>query len=131
MLTDCIRAVVLGAALSACAGQSGAIASAAVNSAIAVGTAAARREAGECYTVCPDGTSCNRTTGLCEVLPCRGRCMADEECIHQPGGLEQCVRKTLTPLRIETRPAQPPPAPRPTPPPSDAPTAESDKPASP
>lgn len=124
-----MRALVLGLALGGCAGQSAAIASAAVNSAIMLGTAAARREAGDCYTVCPDGTSCNRATGLCEEIPCRGRCLADEGCVRPPGGLEQCVRRSLTPLRIETRPS--PSAPKPAAPPGDAPTAEPGTPAPP
>lgn len=48
--------------------------------AAAIGVAAAERSAGGCIAICTNGTVCNSKTGLCEPLPCRGRCGEGEHC---------------------------------------------------
>jgi hypothetical protein len=120
MRSPAFTLVVAAGFLSACASGAN-IASAAINSAVAVGVSAARRANGECYTPCVSGTACNRQTGLCDTLPCRGECSDNQECVVHAGGLERCEGKAInTPLRIETKA----PAPKPSTSPSDAPTAE-------
>lgn len=103
--------------LTTCAGASAAtIGNAAVGSAVALGASAVQRASGGCYSQCVPGTTCNPKTGLCDPLPCRGECLATEECVGYPGPFEHCERKVSTPLQIETR------APNKDAPPSDAPT---------
>jgi len=48
--------------------------------ALAVGSAVYERSQGRCIAICTNGTACNGKTGLCEVLPCRGRCDDDQHC---------------------------------------------------
>jgi hypothetical protein len=76
------------------AGQQGAVVTgrgaAGVGVALGVGTAAARRAAGECYTPCVPGTACNPETGLCDELPCRGQCKPSERC-DASGLFPRCV----------------------------------------
>jgi len=76
-----MRALALSAAILAlgCHAAPGAVGNAVLMSAVA-GVASANRVAGGCYSVCQQGESCNEKTGLCEALPCRGRCRADETC---------------------------------------------------
>ena len=62
----------------------------AVGVAVGVGASAARRAAGECYTPCVPGTECNRQTGLCDPLPCRGQCKPHERC-DTSGVFPRCV----------------------------------------
>jgi hypothetical protein len=104
--------------LSACASSAPhTVGAAAINTGLALGTAAAQRAGGGCYAVCTNGTVCNPNTGLCETHT------ADAYCEEAPGGGMRCV-----PLQIgkerEARPgatlpvgispatgtAQPPPA---------------------
>lgn len=73
-----LMAVVLP--LSGCAGAAG---DAVINTAFALGASAASRSSGGCYAACPVGTTCNRTTGLCDQLPCRGECDPFEQCIEE------------------------------------------------
>ena len=47
---------------------------------LALGSSAANRAAGGCYAVCQQGEACNEKTGLCEALPCRGKCLPTESC---------------------------------------------------
>ncbi|OJH41522.1 hypothetical protein BON30_11775 [Cystobacter ferrugineus] len=54
-----------------------------LNTAVALGASAASRSSGGCYASCPVGTSCDRATGLCEQLPCRGECDPFQECIEE------------------------------------------------
>lgn len=68
------------AALSCHTGSANTITGAAVMTSLAVGASAANRAAGGCYAVCQQGERCNEKTGLCEALPCRGQCRADETC---------------------------------------------------
>ncbi|HEX8439005.1 hypothetical protein [Archangium sp.] len=69
-----------------CAGG-GAMGSAAINAAfntgVALGAAAVSRSQGGCYASCPVGTTCNKDTGYCDPLPCRGECDPFEECIEE------------------------------------------------
>lgn len=81
-----------------CASAGGAVASAAVNTAIAAGVSASRRANGECYTPCTPGTKCNEQTGLCEPLPCRGECRPEETCEQTYLG-EKCVPHTALEIR--------------------------------
>ena len=61
----------------------------------ALGASAANRASGGCYAVCTNGTSCNTRTGLCEALPCRGQCAADEHC-EQTFAESKCVPGVTT-----------------------------------
>jgi hypothetical protein len=69
------------ASLTTCATGSGAVGNAVVGSAVALGASAVSRASGDCFANCPDGTACNRATGLCDTLPCRGKCSPFEECV--------------------------------------------------
>lgn len=86
-------------ALSGCAGAAaGAVANAAVNTAIAATASGVRRANGECFTPCNPGTSCNHGTGMCDPLPCGGRCNFDEKCESTYVG-DKCVStKSLPPI---------------------------------
>ncbi|MBK7862264.1 MAG: hypothetical protein IPJ65_27385 [Archangiaceae bacterium] len=64
----------------------------------AIGAAAVSRAVGGCVASCPPGTTCNPDTGLCDTLPCHGRCAADEVCQN-----ERCVPMLLPGLNIETK----------------------------
>ena len=60
---------------------------AAINSAIAVGAAAAQRSAGGCYAQCVAGTVCNPRTGFCEQpgAVCLGQPSDPPSCLSRPG----------------------------------------------
>ncbi len=76
-----LLAVVLAAALGCGHTGSGAtMAGAATMTSLAGVAAAVNVKNGGCVATCTNGTACNQKTGLCEVLPCRGRCGADEHC---------------------------------------------------
>ncbi|MBL8957056.1 MAG: hypothetical protein JNK82_40155 [Myxococcaceae bacterium] len=62
----------------------------------AVGAAAASRATGGCIASCPPGTKCNEQTGLCDTMPCRDQCKADELCQN-----ERCVPMLLPGLKIQ------------------------------
>ncbi len=62
------------------AGCGSTLAGASVTTGAALAASAASRASGGCYALCTNGTSCNPRTGMCEVLPCRGLCAADEHC---------------------------------------------------
>ena len=77
--------------MTGCAGAAaGAVSSAAINTAMAGTVSAVRRANGECFTVCNPGTTCNRSTGMCETLPCAGQCSFDQKCEVTPLG-DKCV----------------------------------------
>jgi len=57
------------------------------------------RASGGCWANCPVGTTCNPHSGLCEELPCRGQCTADEHCEITPTG-SQCVAGHAPPVEI-------------------------------
>ena len=67
-------------ALACHTGSSNTMAGAAVMTTLALGSSAASRAAGGCYAVCQQGETCNEKNGLCEALPCRGKCNASETC---------------------------------------------------
>jgi len=87
-----VRRIVFAALLlGACkTGSSDTGVGAATTSAVAIGTAIAGRAAGGCIAICTAGTVCNRTTGLCEPMPCRGECGPNEHCEQTFSG-EKCV----------------------------------------
>lgn len=72
--------VSVGGGSCATGGTSLAVSSAAATTAVAGAVGVARRAAGECYTVCPVGTTCDRSTGYCKEIPCRGQCGYGEYC---------------------------------------------------
>jgi hypothetical protein len=72
----------------------------------AVTSTAINREAfGTCYASCPTGMACNAATGMCEALPCGGKCPADYRC-KLVEGRETCVREP--PDRMTPSPAAEP-----------------------
>ncbi|WP_437786579.1 hypothetical protein [Sorangium sp. So ce1097] len=72
-------------------GGSNDYAGAAATLAAAAGATVAQREVYDiCYASCPNGTACNPETGLCERLPCGGKCPADRRC-KIVEGKETCV----------------------------------------
>lgn len=73
---------------SGCA--AGAAANAISTTIFATGVGVARRAAGDCFTICTPGNTCNRETGLCDPLPCGGKCAFDEKCQVLPTG-DRCV----------------------------------------
>ncbi|WNG22872.1 hypothetical protein F0U62_01650 [Cystobacter fuscus] len=76
------RGTVMAVVLSLC-GCAGAAGSAVLNTAVALGASAASRSSGGCYASCPTGTTCDKATGLCEQLPCRGECDPFQECVEK------------------------------------------------
>lgn len=107
--------------LCGCVGASGgALLNAAVNTSIAVGASAVSRSQGGCYAACPTGTTCNKTTGYCDPIPCRGECDPFEECIEEKL-IYRCVARSPANGTIIVNPAQQP---------TDTPSAEQ-KPADP
>ncbi len=89
-----------------CASAPNAVGTALMTTAVAAASSAASRAGGGCYASCPVGTYCQQSSGLCEELPCRGRCVGNEFCEIQPGGEGACVHARAIPLKIE----QPAPA---------------------
>lgn len=67
--------------------------------AAAVAGSAHRRMNGECFVACLKGTACNKETGLCDELPCRGECRADERC-EENGLVDRCVPEVSPDLQI-------------------------------
>ncbi|HEX8825293.1 MAG TPA: hypothetical protein VF794_35595 [Archangium sp.] len=45
--------------------------------------AAVSRSQGGCYASCVPGTVCNKKTGYCDALPCRGECLPHEQCVEE------------------------------------------------
>jgi hypothetical protein len=88
-------AIVVLHLFSNCAAASGSVASALINTAIAVGVSGARRAEGDCYTPCNPGSFCNKDTGLCDPLPCGGRCNFNEFCQQNYDG-ERCVNTSAS-----------------------------------
>lgn len=98
-------AVALLAMLAGCnSGGSGAVAAAALNTTIAVATSGVSRSQGGCFASCGPGTTCDRNTGYCVVLPCRGRCQANEQCVEQ-GLSSKCVALSL-PGQVTVEPSK-------------------------
>lgn len=80
-----------GGAPPSAPGVNAAVGDAALNLAVGVGAAAVSRAGGGCYASCPTGTTCNPKTGLCDTLPCHGRCGPNERC-DTSSAFERCVR---------------------------------------
>ena len=74
-----LRLLLLAMLLPAC--TAGVAAGAAITTGAAVSLSAVQRNAGGCYAVCTGGTTCNPRNGLCERMPCDGRCGAEEHCV--------------------------------------------------
>jgi hypothetical protein len=92
--------------LLGCAAPAAAVGTAAMTTAVAVSAAAISRSQGGCIAACPDGTQCNGKTGLCDVIPCRGRCATNERC-EQTSVLDKCVPAAEVDLQIERAPEVP------------------------
>lgn len=97
-----LRVVVMVTVMSMFSGcvaaAAGAITNAAINTAIAGTVSGVRRANGDCFTPCNPGTACNHSTGLCDPVPCGGRCGFDEKCESTYVG-DKCVSaKELPPI---------------------------------
>lgn len=79
-----------------------AIVNAVTNTAIAAAASGISRATGNCYANCPEGTTCDRATGLCEPLPCRGHCATNERCELNP--VERCVPLSEPALKLDREP---------------------------
>jgi hypothetical protein len=86
---------------------SGAILNAAFNTGVAVGASAVSRSQGGCYAACPAGTTCNKATGYCDPIPCRGECDPFEECIEEKL-VYRCVARSPDTGKIIVNPSQHP-----------------------
>ena len=86
--------VSLAVATSGCHASNAA--GAAVITSLAGGYSAIRRANGQCYVDCLPGTSCNRTTGLCDPLACRGKCAEGLTCEETETG-SACVPRSTAP----------------------------------
>lgn len=82
--------LVFASSFLSCAAAGAAATSAVINTAVAAGVSGVRRAQGDCFTICNSGTTCNRETGMCDTLPCRGECRFDEKCELTPTG-DRCV----------------------------------------
>lgn len=61
------------------------VGAAAINTGLALGSAAAQRASGGCLATCTNGTVCNPNTGLCESPT------AQAYCEEAPGGGMRCI----------------------------------------
>jgi hypothetical protein len=84
---------------------SGAVMNAALNTGFALGASAVSRSQGGCYASCPAGTACNKTTGYCDPLPCRGECDPFQECIEEKL-VYRCVARRPDTGKIIVNPPQ-------------------------
>lgn len=50
---------------------------------------------GGCYAICQQGEACNPHNGLCEAMPCHGRCDAGMKCEEGTSG-ERCVDAAIS-----------------------------------
>lgn len=91
--------------LGCATGGSGDVASAVINTTIAVASSGISRSQGECYAACPTGTTCDHTTGYCVSLPCRGQCQANEQCIED-GLRSRCIALGLPGSNVTVQPSQ-------------------------
>jgi hypothetical protein len=103
-----VRRIVFAVALlAACTtGSSNTMGGAAATSAAAIGAAVASRAAGGCIATCTAGTACNPVNGLCEPLPCRGECAANEHCEQTFSGAK-CVSGGPTSVETLVKPQSP------------------------
>ena len=81
--------------LAACrTGNVSQLTGAAAISSLAIGAAAASRAAGGCIAICTGETFCNPRSGLCESLPCQGKCGSGERCAQTMTDI-RCVPDTM------------------------------------
>jgi hypothetical protein len=97
--------VLLALPLGCQSGGSGAVASAVINTTIAVATSGVSRSQGGCYAACAPGTTCDSTTGYCVALPCRGQCKAHEQCVED-GLKSQCIALSLPGGQVTVEPSK-------------------------
>jgi hypothetical protein len=72
---------------------------------------AVSRSQGGCYASCVPGTVCNKKTGYCDPLPCRGECLPHEQCV-QEGLTSRCTSgKVIVVPSTSSTDEQSPPAP--------------------
>jgi hypothetical protein len=96
--------------LAACQGAGQAV-GAGVMVANIVAAGSVRRAQGNCFNDCVPGTACNKETGLCEALPCRGECREGESCLER-GLVHRCVRvKSVELIARDPEPVTTPAAP--------------------
>lgn len=76
--------------LTSCASGSGAVGSAVATTAVATAVGGANVANGQCFTVCPRGTTCNPQTKLCDTLPCHGDCPDGYRC-DESSLIPKCV----------------------------------------
>jgi hypothetical protein len=76
---------------------------AALMTGVAAGAAVVQRHQGGCYATCPPGTACNTANGLCEELPCHGRCDGNQYC-DTSGPFPKCVGAGEVDLKIKKDP---------------------------
>ena len=91
-----------------CRAAPGAIIEALAWTAAAGAFSAANRATGGCYAHCTPGTFCNPDTGLCERVPCDGKCVNGERC-EVKFEQERCVAKEGPALRFERNSESPVP----------------------
>jgi hypothetical protein len=84
---------------------SGDVASAVINTTLAVAASGVSRSQGGCYAACPTGTTCEPKTGYCVSLPCRGQCQAHEQCIED-GLRSRCISIGLPGGNVTVEPPQ-------------------------
>jgi hypothetical protein len=75
-----LSAALFSAAVSMAGCAASTLAGVSATTGAALAASAANRASGGCWALCTNGTSCNPRTGMCEEMPCRGLCSADEHC---------------------------------------------------
>jgi hypothetical protein len=95
-------ALLLLSAVACKTGSPNTLAGAAATTSAAVGAAVASRAAGGCIAICTGETVCNPRTGLCEALPCSGKCGAGERCAQTLTDI-RCIPEGMT--GVETKAA--------------------------
>lgn len=81
------------------------VASAVINTTLAVAASGVSHSQGGCYASCPNGTKCDPTTGYCVSLPCRGQCKAHEQCVEN-GLQSKCISLGLPGSTLTVEPPQ-------------------------
>jgi len=127
------RLLLLASVLCGCAAST--LAGATTVTGAALATSAIQRKAGGCYSICTADTTCNPNTGLCEKMPCGGRCGPDEHCESSfaesrctPGAASDVATKA--PGTQKSLPVPPPPPSISGGPPQVVPAAEQNPPSS-
>jgi hypothetical protein len=74
------------------------VGAAAINTGLALGSAAVQRASGGCLATCTNGTVCNPNTGLCESPT------AQAYCEEAPGGGMRCIPLQIGKEHVQERP---------------------------